>query len=146
MIATVALVGGGGATLGAKMPLDLPLGGKSAVEKRIAEAQAEAAQPDADAPGGEAGAPTELMLPVVSKDPPTFESPAGPPPSEPPAVAADLVPEPPSAGQPSSDPPPSEPPAPAEPGPREWGRSRRVPRTMAASRSPRARYRWSRIP
>ncbi len=117
MIATVALVGGGGATLGAKMPLDLPLGGKSAVEKRIAEAQAEAAQPDADAPGGEAGAPTELMLPVVSKDPPTFESPAGPPPSEPPAVAADLVPEPPSAGQPSSDPPPSEPPAPAEPGP-----------------------------
>ena len=101
MIATVALVGGGGATLGAKVPLQLPIGGPSAVEKRIAEVQAETPPVAADSPAGDPAAGPEPMLPTVSTDPPTFASPAGP------LISAPAAFEPPSAGQPPAGPPAS---------------------------------------
>ena len=64
MIATVALVGGGGAaTLGAKVPLQLPIGGPSAVEKRIAEVQAETPPVAADSPASDPGAGPEPCFP-----------------------------------------------------------------------------------
>ncbi len=110
MIATVALVGGGGAaTLGAKVPLQLPIGGPSAVEKRIAEVQAETPPVASDSPASDPGAGPEPMLPTVSTDPPTFASPAGP------LISDPLAFEPPSAAQPPAG-PPAEPPAVADAG------------------------------